>query len=293
MNTMSNRFLASALFDGRTDQPMTELELRTYAPSIFATEAHESRSERFTYLPTIDAVRALQTKGFYPVAAKQGRSRTEGKAEFTKHLVRFRHENAVAMRGSAEVMPEIIIQNAHDGTSAWKVLAGGFRPICRNGLIAIDSLIADVRVVHTGNVIDKVIDGTWTVVEEVHKIVEVADRWLKIDLTPLQQRYLSEAVHEVRFDGVSDATREAITPPRPLTPRRAADANPSLWHVTNRLQENCLNGGLEGIATVTDPETNQRRQRRVTTRPVRSVEGDTALNRAIWSLATKMEELLG
>lgn len=218
MNMISNKFLAGALFDGRTDKALTEDELRTYAPSIFATEKHESRSARFTYLPTIDAVRALQTKGFYPVAAKQGRSRTAGKAEFTKHLVRFRHENATAMRGSSEVMPEIIIQNAHDGTSAWKVLAGGFRPICRNGLIAIDSLIADVRVGHTGNVIDKVIDGTWTVVEEVHKIVDVADRWQGITLTPRQQMILAESAHEYRFRDVSDATAEAISPRQLLAP---------------------------------------------------------------------------
>lgn len=39
--------------------PLNEDQLRQFVPSIFATEAHESRSARYGYVPTIEVVRGL------------------------------------------------------------------------------------------------------------------------------------------------------------------------------------------------------------------------------------------
>ncbi|WP_029060833.1 DUF932 domain-containing protein, partial [Labrenzia sp. DG1229] len=69
---------------------LNEDELRRLAPSIFATEAHTSRSERFQPIPTIDILRGLMDEGFMPVGAKQSRTRDESKTNFTKHLIRLR-----------------------------------------------------------------------------------------------------------------------------------------------------------------------------------------------------------
>lgn len=35
-------------------------------PSIFAREAHDSRSERYVYVPTIDIVEGLRREGWFP-----------------------------------------------------------------------------------------------------------------------------------------------------------------------------------------------------------------------------------
>jgi hypothetical protein len=74
----------TARFD--TSRELTEMEMRKLAPSIFATSAHESRSERFMPIPTIEVLRGLKDEGFVPVGVKQSASRTPGKADFTKHL---------------------------------------------------------------------------------------------------------------------------------------------------------------------------------------------------------------
>ena len=66
-------------------------QLMRLAPSAFASEKHESRSDRYAYIPTSEVMDGLRDNGFIPVFAKQGRSRVPGKAEFTKHLIRFRH----------------------------------------------------------------------------------------------------------------------------------------------------------------------------------------------------------
>ena len=75
----------------RGDQALSEDQMRAAAPSIFAEGKHVSRSERYTYIPTIDVLRGLRKEGFEPFMVAQGKSRIEGKSEFTKHLIRMRH----------------------------------------------------------------------------------------------------------------------------------------------------------------------------------------------------------
>jgi hypothetical protein len=40
----------------RADAPLSEDQMRGAAPSVFAEGKHASRSERYTYIPTIDKV---------------------------------------------------------------------------------------------------------------------------------------------------------------------------------------------------------------------------------------------
>ena len=72
----------------RADVPLTEDQMRATAPSVFAEGKHASRSERFTYIPTIDVLRGLRKEGFEPFMVAQGASRIEGKAPYTKHMIR-------------------------------------------------------------------------------------------------------------------------------------------------------------------------------------------------------------
>ena len=71
----------------RGDVPLSEDQMRAAAPSVFAEGKHASRSERYTYIPTIDVLRGLRKEGFEPFMVAQGASRVDGKAEFTKHLI--------------------------------------------------------------------------------------------------------------------------------------------------------------------------------------------------------------
>jgi hypothetical protein len=112
--------------------PLADDQMRCAAPSIFAEGKHGSRSERYTYIPTIDVLRGLRKEGFEPFMVAQGASRVEGKAEFTKHMIRMRHAGQVQTRPEAN---EIILINSHDGASSYQMLAGAFRFVCCNGLV--------------------------------------------------------------------------------------------------------------------------------------------------------------
>jgi hypothetical protein len=108
----------------RGDHPLNEDQMRAAAPSIFAEGKHASRSERYTYIPTIDVLRGLRKEGFEPFMVAQGASRVVGKADYTKHLIRMRHAGQVQTRPEAN---EIILINSHDGASSYQMLAGVFR----------------------------------------------------------------------------------------------------------------------------------------------------------------------
>ena len=151
----------TARFD--TGRELTEIEMRKLAPSIFATSAHESRSERFMPIPTIEVLRGLKDEGFVPVGVKQSASRTPGKADFTKHLIRMRRVDDGKVYNVGDTVCEILLKNANDGTSAYELLAGLFRIRCLNSLVTQTGTIDAIKVRHSGNVRDKVIEGTYKV----------------------------------------------------------------------------------------------------------------------------------
>ena len=121
--TLATRF-ANSTHVLRSQTPLAEDQMRAAAPSIFAAGKHASRSERYTYIPTIEVLRGLRTEGFEPFMVAQGKSRIEGKTEFTKHLIRMRHSGQVSTKPEAN---EIILINSHDGASSYQMLAGTFR----------------------------------------------------------------------------------------------------------------------------------------------------------------------
>jgi hypothetical protein len=84
----------------------------------------------------------------------QTRVRSEGRREYTKHLIRLRYANQI----NATEANEIILLNSHDGTSSYHMMAGCFLFVCTNGMVCGDKT-GDVRVPHKGKVVDEVIEG--------------------------------------------------------------------------------------------------------------------------------------
>lgn len=64
MTRLVSRFGAVNLV--RRDRPLTRDELAHYVPSVFSEEKHESRSDRYTYIPTITLLDNLKREGFQP-----------------------------------------------------------------------------------------------------------------------------------------------------------------------------------------------------------------------------------
>ncbi len=287
MSHMSfRRFGSSSDTAGRG--PLTDEQLRRLAPSAFATGKHESRSERYTYIPTSAIIDGLRSNGFEPTFAKQGKSRIKGKAEYTKHLLRFRYQGqAAGPRRVGDTFPEVVLVNSHDGTSAYHLMAGMFRLVCLNGMVVADREFATVKVPHKGDVVGQVIEGSYTVLEESKHALDQADAWAGVTLSRDEQVAMAESAHVLRFgDGTEGEPATAVKPEQMLTVRRREDTSRDLWTTTNVLQENTIRGGLRAWG-----RNAQNLPRRVTTREVRGIDQDVRLNRALWLLGERMAQI--
>ena len=274
-------------------------ELRAIAPSAFASAAHESRSTRYTYIPTVTVIEGMIRAGFQPFNAMQGNSRVEGKAEFTKHLIRFRHPDATAVN-VGDTIPEVVLINSHDGTSSYKLIAGLFRLVCTNGLMVADSTVESLTVPHKGDIVNKVIEGSFEIVGQTRNALETVDVWRNLRLTDGEQRVFSEVAHDLRFgrNVTNEQTGETrrvvetgITPAQLLNARRSEDMRNDLYSVFNRIQENSIRGGIHPSHYQRNASGN--RVRRVPTREVRGIDQNVNINRALWALTERMAELKG
>jgi hypothetical protein len=268
MTRLASRFGAVNLV--RRDRPLTRDELAHYVPSVFSEEKHESRSDRYTYIPTITLLDNLQREGFQPFFACQTRVRDQSKREHTKHMLRLRREGQI----TGKQVPEIILLNSHDGSSSYQMLPGLFRSVCQNGLICGESF-GEVRVPHKGNVVEKVLEGAYEVLGVFDRVEEKRDAMQSLALPPPARHALANAALEYRFG----EEHQPVTVSQLLSPRRREDYDDDLWTVYQRVQENLMKGGLQA-RTATGRHTRSR--------AVTGIDGDVKLNRALWVMAENM-----
>jgi len=254
---------------------LTNDQIRALAPSVFAPHAHPDVSERYTFLPTVQVVDALRGEGFLPVAAGQTKVRLVGNQSFTRHMIRFRQADALARAGSEA--PELVLYNAHDRTSRYKLHGGVYRFVCANGLIVGDS-VAAMQISHFGAVVDNVLAATFRLAAELPALMERIAAWRGITLTPEQARAYALAALSLRY-----GRRGPLGPEDVTTPRRLEDKSADLWTLFNTVQEHMIRGGLDGR------RSNGGRMR---TRPVTSVQANLQINTGLWDMTTRAADLV-
>ncbi|MFC4250344.1 DUF932 domain-containing protein [Sinimarinibacterium flocculans] len=259
----------------RADHPLSDDQIRAVAPSIFTESAHESRSDRYSYIPTATVLAKLRNEGFEPFMVCQTRVRQEDRRDFTKHMLRLRHASQI----NGSEANEIILLNSHDGTSSYQMLAGMFRFVCQNGLVCGDTT-ADVRVPHKGDVAERVIEGAYEVLSGFERVQQSRDAMRAIPLDAGETEVFARSALALRYD--NPAKPAPVTESQLLIPRRFDDKHSDLWSTFNRVQENLVKGGLSGRAA------HGRRQR---TRSVQGIDQNVRLNRALWLLAEGMRQL--
>jgi hypothetical protein len=248
------------------------------APSVATTTRAPNLSEKYVQFSTLQVLQALEKQGFYPVRAYQAKARDANRRGYMKHRITLRSHDRRLEEG--DIIGEISLVNSHDGASAWIFEGGLYRCVCSNQMCVPDSMVASHRVRHTGHTMDDVIEGVFTVVEDLPKVAELSQEMRRIELTPEQQRAFAEAAWALKApeDKPSSATVAGL-----LQPRRWADNTNDLWTTMNRVQENLIKGGVRTIS-----ESG----RRTRTRPITSIDEDRRLNKALFILAEKMKEVL-
>ena len=255
-------------------------DMRRAAPAIFAESAHESRSQRYGFVPTERMISGLMAEGFQPVSVQQAQSRTEGKETAGKHLIRFRHAGTHQV---GDVFPEVVLLNSHDGSSSYQLMSGLFRLVCLNGLITCAGEQDSIKINHKANALDQVIEGSYSIIEKAPAVLDAMQEMQSVNLNEGERAAFNRAALTLRYE---NEEASPINPSRLDNARRREDVGPDLWRTMNRTQENLIQGGLQGFRY----DANGR-QKRTTTRGINGIDQTVSLNRGLWVLAEEMRKL--
>ena len=251
--------------------------LKHTVPSIFTKDAAARTSNKYSHISTASVVLALIDKGFMPTMAIQSNCRNAQKQAYTKHMLRFRHSDTTPT--SDGLSPEIILINSHDGQSSYKLIAGLYRLVCSNGLVAGNDY-EEISIRHQGDVVSEVIEGTYEVIESANRMLDASKKMSNIILSESEKIEFAYEAHALRFE--KSKTGESFRPERLLTPRRTADQKNDLFTVFNLVQEHIIKGGIRGYGY-----NAQGYPQRTRTRAIRGIDQGINLNRALWALAEK------
>lgn len=275
-HTLATRFARNARQIGAREA-LTDDQLRRVVPSIFAQEAHDSRSDKYVYVPTIDIVHGLRNEGWQPFFAVQAQPRAADRTGHAKHMLRLRRPEHISDTEAAE----IILVNSHDGTTSYQMFAGLVRWVCTNSMIA-GQQYEEVRVPHKGNIQDQIIEGAYTIAQDFPRLIDATREMAAVQLSAPEQRVFAEAALVARYG----EEQPPVTPEQVLRRRRTADGASDLWTTFNAVQENIIRGGLNGMRRGEDGRIIRRQ-----TRAINGIDQNVGVNRALWTLAEGMRAL--
>jgi hypothetical protein len=252
---------------------LTNDDLRRIVPSAFATTPYDAMSKSYRFIPTSEVLDMMTGLGFSVVKASQSRTRIPGKKDFTRHMLRLRHSSFMGESGE---VPEVVLLNSHDRSSAYKLYTGIMRFVCENGMIVQAADFGSFSIRHSGSrdLYAQITEATNRIMDNVPTIMGRIADWREIILPRPVQSDFAERAMDLK-------PNPSVKPVSLLTARRVEDytqpdASRDLWTTLNVIQENLIRGGVSG---------QNERGRKIKTRPVKAVAADVAINRKLWELA--------
>jgi Domain of unknown function (DUF932) len=229
------------------EKPKTRMEKLEEA-LLSQTQAHSSRSEKYSVVSTGQIIQQFAEVGFEKVGTLKMERSTAKYFGFGTHLaclqnpsISFENEEL-----DNELIPQLYIKNSYHGRKKWEMHFGLYRTFCLNGLI-LGNQFKLMKRKHIGLSKDEITQ----LVENMKDVMknEVAPYILKLKariLTKEEQREFAKAVLDERYrnhEGYQGGDYEKL-----LEVNREADEGDSAWVVLQRVQENLgLNFGEEPI----------------------------------------------
>ena len=256
---------------------MTSLLANT--PAAFTETRSPRRGEGYSVVKTPVLLDELEKEGFQTVWAKQKMSRNQDDRLHAKHMIRLRRRGQDAVM-DGEVYPELVLVNAHDGSSSLRLITGLFRIVCENGLIVADENFGEVSIRHSRkSAMEDAIAAAHCVADQSLLVTLFATSMKSIEISEHDQLDFAAAAAEIRHSEKS-VIGKSFDPRNLLIARRLEDERSDAWSVLNRVQENIMIGGFS-----VDVQGSGR------TRRIGAINGVTQtidMNLALWNLARKM-----
>jgi uncharacterized protein DUF932 len=266
---------------------LTEDEVRSVAPSVFATHRNENRtSQRYSFLSTAEIIKPLQAEGWNIVGVNTTRSRYAGPAEigggfgFARHMVVLAHSSDLQNYSYSKVCPRVILTNSHDGSSACKLQAGLFRAACANGLIIADGTVQSQVIRHSHTTIERAILAAIYLRDQSLNAINRVEAFSARELDYSEQIGFAARAIGIRYGHEKVGARPADV----LRARREEDEGNDLWRTFNRVQENIVRGGFEVVRPKLgcQERTEVSRQR---AKQITAIDALLGVNTKLWAAA--------
>jgi len=277
------------------------LEQLAVLRSVMQTEKAPSTSGKYCFYRTMDVVDALRDHNWFPVRAQEQRviAKHEERLGYQKHMIRFRQPGAT-LQAIGDLLPELILTNAHDGSTRYSIMAGFFRMVCINGLVVSEAEFGRINVKHIGHDAEDVIEASYRVIEDAPRLTEKIGDYRNIELEPVEQEIFAESALTLKYTDVDNdnVTREgsllhigkrSFNVPALLQPRRVQDEAPTLWNTFNRVQEKMTKGNKFEQTLYT--QSNGREIRRNKVPAITSINENLRVNRGLWHLMDEMAKV--
>lgn len=261
---------------------LTNDDIRRLAPAAFATKPNPKVSSRYGFISTVEVLDNLRTSGWQPVRARQSYTRIEANRPFTRHEIVLRRPDAKPVLKLGDLMTEIRLINSHGTESCYHTLGGLYRLACSNGMLAATGSNYHIKVRHTINSVQGLVDAVTRIGDELPMLIATAELWSQIQLTETQQVELGRQALALRYD---DKDKWPTTPQVIATStRRHADTGNDLWNTFNRVQENITRNGAISKSNLNRSSTGRVRS----IRSVKSIDADIRINQQLWEAASNL-----
>jgi len=263
--------------------------------SIMQTERAPTTSPKYKFYSTMDVIDGLRNHSWYPVRAQEQRVQKESRLGYQRHMVRFRQEGTYLDK-VGDLAPELILTNAHDGTTRYSIMAGFFRLACLNGMIVSEGEFGQINVLHLGRDQEEVIEAGYKVIEEVPRLAKKISSYQGIELKPVEQMIFAESTLLLKYAKDNSKTSSeglqfhiddrTFNIPALLAPRRVNDEAPTLWNIFNRVQEKMTKGNRFEQTTHTAPNGHLIHKQKVP--GITGITENIRVNRGLWHLMEEM-----
>jgi hypothetical protein len=231
-----------------------------------------SVSGKYAMISTAEVLKALEKKGFTPFKTQITNAK-ESNQGFQKHLIRLRNP---AISLDVQNIPEILLENSHDGRCSYHLMMGIYRQVCSNGLCVCKRVFEDLRIRHVGFNPNELFMWTEQFADGLRKVHENI-RFMEAKLINTAQQF-DFAIKAALLAEMNDK----VQPLELLKPRRVVDAQTisSVWTTMNVVQENVMKGGVR-YATRDQRDRPVRRR----TRLIKNIDRELKFNQGIWEVA--------
>jgi hypothetical protein len=242
--------------------------------SVNAITPWSEATKKYSFFPTTDVLNEFANHGWLVNRAMETKTKIEGKVGFQKHLIRLRQENSVPKLG--DLHPEIVVQNAPDGTSSLKIHGGFYRLICSNGLIISAQQLGGQTFRHYHSVNELIMPF----LNQLRDYMERFDLTLysKVKLNDKAKASFARSALELR--GLSEDDIKLVDVSEVYKPQRVEDNGDDAWTFFNRLQENLMNGNFYFHKERNDPDLQPRKARPIGA----NISLNMSFNTGMWGL---------